>query len=86
MDESISMRCQSRCGSWEAWFLATLSPRDLENELPPLLKGDFLVKRRSLIGFRDRTGKEKIALNDLVVKRGRLGGWAIFQFFAEKKE
>ena len=62
LDEAISHEVPvAGVGLGKLGFLATLSPHDLENELPPLLKGDFLVKRRSLIGFRDRTGKEKIA-------------------------
>ena len=49
--------------------------------LPPLLQGKFEVRRRSLIGCRESNGKEKLALNDLVVKSGttgRLGRFSVF--------
>jgi len=86
LDESIAHEVPvAGVGLGKLGFLATLSPNDLENELPPLLKGDFLVKRRSLIGFRDRTGKENIALNDLVVKSGSTGRLGHFSVFCGKE-
>ena len=54
-------------------FLATLSPDQLSKALPPLLRGEFKVRRRSLIGYKDKDGDEKLALNDLVVKSGTTG-------------
>jgi len=62
-------------------FLATFSPDELPSSLPPLLKGEFEVRRRSLIGYRESQGEEKLALNDLVVKSGttgRLGRFSVF--------
>lgn len=86
LDEAIAHEVPvAGVGLGKLGFLATLSPNDLENELPPLLRGDFLVRRRSLIGFRDRTGKEKIALNDLVVKSGMTGRLGHFSVFCGKE-
>lgn len=62
-------------------FLATFSPDELPASLPPLLQGEFEVRRRSLIGYRESQGEEKLALNDLVVKSGttgRLGRFSVF--------
>ena len=62
-------------------FLATLYPDDLARSLPPVLRGEFQIRRRSLIGYRENQGNEKLALNDLVVKSGatgRLGRFSVF--------
>jgi NAD+ kinase len=62
-------------------FLATLPPDDLKNCLPPLLQGNFHVRRRSLLGCREAGGSEKLALNDFVIKSGiagRLGRFSVF--------
>ena len=82
LDEAIAHKVPvAGVGLGKLGFLATLSPDDLDHALPPLLEGNFLVRRRGLIGFHDRTGEEKVALNDLVVKSGitgRLGHFSVF--------
>lgn len=59
-------------------FLATLSPADMEKQIPPLLRGEYKIRRRSMLFIEDKNGSSKIALNDLVVKSGSNGRLARF--------
>ncbi len=62
-------------------FLSTLDPEELAHSLPAVLRGEFQIRRRSLLGYRENQGPEKLALNDLVVKSGstgRLGRFSVF--------
>jgi NAD+ kinase len=54
-------------------FLATFSPEDMEEKIPPLFKGEYRVSKRSMLRYRDENGFSKCALNDLVVKSGTNG-------------
>ena len=82
LDEAIAHEVPvAGVGLGKLGFLATLSPEELSTSLPPLLRGEFKVRRRSLIGYREKKGDEKLALNDLVVKSGltgRLGRFSVF--------
>ncbi len=51
-------------------FLATFSPEDLREQVPPILGGSYQVRRRSLLRCRVGTGESRLALNDVVVKSG----------------
>ncbi len=51
-------------------FLATFSPEDLREQLPPILRGAYHVRRRSLLRCQVGTGESRLALNDVVVKSG----------------
>jgi NAD+ kinase len=59
-------------------FLATLSPSDMDKQIPPLLGGEYKIRRRSMLSVRDHKGNLKTALNDLVVKSGTNGRLARF--------
>jgi len=62
-------------------FLATISPDQLEEAVPPMLDGQFQVRKRSLLGYSGMGGEELLALNDLVIKsgsNGRLGRFSIY--------
>ncbi|MDA7757044.1 NAD(+)/NADH kinase [Opitutales bacterium] len=59
-------------------FLATLSPADMEKQIPPLLRGEYKIRRRSMLFIEDKNGSSKTALNDLVVKSGSNGRLARF--------
>jgi len=82
LDEAIDHEVPvAGVGLGKLGFLATLPPDDLKNCLPPLLKGKFHIRRRSLLGCREDGGSEKLALNDLVIKSGitgRLGRFSVF--------
>ncbi len=82
LDEAITHEVPvAGVGLGKLGFLATLAPDDLSSSLPPLLNGEFKIQRRSLIGYREKHGEEKLALNDLVVKSGstgRLGRFSVF--------
>lgn len=82
LDEAIAHEVPvAGVGLGKLGFLATLSPNELSSSLPPLLRGEFKVRRRSLIGYHEKHGHEKLALNDLVVKSGttgRLGRFSVF--------
>ncbi|MDA7822904.1 NAD(+)/NADH kinase [Opitutales bacterium] len=61
-------------------FLATISPGELDEALPPMLQGKYFVRQRSLLGYSSLNGAESLALNDLVVKSGtsgRLGRFSV---------
>ncbi|MBU61893.1 MAG: NAD(+) kinase [Opitutae bacterium] len=51
-------------------FLATFSPEDLLHQLPPIFRGDYQVRRRSLLRCQFGLGDSRLALNDIVVKSG----------------
>ena len=51
-------------------FLATFSPENLREQLPPILRGGYRVRRRSLLQCKVETGESRLALNDVVVKSG----------------
>ena len=51
-------------------FLATLSPEELRDKLPPILGGAYRVRRRSLLRCESSSGESRLALNDVVVKSG----------------
>jgi NAD+ kinase len=82
LEESIAHEVPvAGVGLGKMGFLATLSPDELATALPPLLMGEFKIRRRSLIECRDHKGMQKLALNDLVVKSGatgRLGRFSVF--------
>ena len=59
-------------------FLATFSPKDMKEQIPPLFRGQYEIRRRSMLSFKDWEGTSKIALNDLVVKSGSNGRLARF--------
>ena len=59
-------------------FLATFSPDEMKEQIPPLFRGEYKVRRRSLLSFKDKAGISRIALNDLVVKSGSNGRLARF--------
>ena len=50
-------------------FLATFSPDEMKEQIPPLFRGEYKVRRRSMLSFKDKAGISRIALNDLVVKK-----------------
>ncbi len=61
-------------------FLATISPDELDEAVPPVLVGKFRVRKRSLLGFSANQGEGMLALNDLVIKSGssgRLGRFSV---------
>ena len=49
-------------------FLATFSPEDAQEALPPILQGQYDVAQRALLVCRDPSGRERLALNDVVIK------------------
>ena len=51
-------------------FLATFSPEDLRHQLPPIFRGAYQVRRRSLLRCKFGSGDSRLALNDIVVKSG----------------
>lgn len=51
-------------------FLATFSPDELAERIPPILRGAYRVGRRSLLRCRVPSGESRLALNDVVVKSG----------------
>ena len=51
-------------------FLATFSPEDLGYQLPPIFRGAYQVRRRSLLRCKFGSGDSRLALNDIVVKSG----------------
>ena len=51
-------------------FLATFSPEDLGHQLPPIFRGAYQVRRRSLLRCKFGSGDSRLALNDIVVKSG----------------
>ena len=59
-------------------FLATLSPEEMKEQIPPLFRGEYKIRRRSMLSFQDSEGTSRIALNDLVVKSGSNGRLARF--------
>ena len=59
-------------------FLATLSPEEMSDQIPLLLDGKYIIRRRSMLSYRDSKGVSMIALNDLVVKSGCNGRLARF--------
>lgn len=59
-------------------FLATLSPEEMNDQIPLLLDGKYIIRRRSMLSYRDSKGVSMIALNDLVVKSGSNGRLARF--------
>ena len=61
-------------------FLATISPDQLEEAVPPMLDGQFQVRKRSLLGYSGMGGEELLALNDLVIKSGSNGRLGRFLF------
>lgn len=81
LDESITHGVPvAGIGLGKLGFLATLSPENLQDSLPALLRGDYRVCRRSLIGYREEGGGERLALNDLIVKsgvNGRIGQFSV---------
>lgn len=82
LDEAITHEVPvAGIGLGKLGFLATLFPDELASSLPPLLAGEFEVRRRSLIGYREKGGEEKLALNDLVVKSGTIGRLGRFSVF-----
>ena len=66
-------------------FLATLSPEEMGDQIPLLLDGRYIVRRRSMLSFRDEKGASKTALNDLVVKSGSNGRLARFSISVENE-
>ena len=52
-------------------FLATLSPENINETLPKLFSGNYVIKHRSLIEYSDSNRNSNFALNDLVVKSAK---------------
>ena len=63
-------------------FLATISPDELNDVIPPVLLGKYRVRERSLLGFSSPKGGEILALNDLVIKSSSSGRLARFSVHA----
>ncbi len=63
-------------------FLATFSPEHLNVQMPKIFDGAYQVCHRSLLSFKQNSGKSRLALNDLVVKSGSNGRLARFSVFA----
>jgi len=82
LDEAIAHEVPvAGIGLGKLGFLATLSPSTLASSLPPIIRGEFQVRKRSLIGYRENAGIAKLALNDVVVKSattGRLSRFSVF--------
>lgn len=62
-------------------FLATFSPDQLKDVIPPIVRGEYKVRQRSLLGYCAKgMNHENLALNDLVIKsgaNGRLGRFSV---------
>ena len=67
-------------------FLAMFSPQDLESKMPAIFRGNYEVKTRSLLSYRQRESVEKQALNDLVVKSGSNGRLARFSVYSDEEK
>ena len=59
-------------------FLATFSPEEMKAQMPPLFRGEYRIRRRSMLSYRDARGGGSLALNDLVIKSGSNGRLARF--------
>ena len=81
LGESIKHRVPiAGIGLGKLGFLATLSPENIDEFMPSILHGKYRVGQRSLIGYREKGGDEKLALNDLIVKSGvneRIGRFSV---------
>ena len=49
-------------------FLATFSPEEAKEAFPPILEGRYRVVHRAMLVCKDASGRERLALNDIVIK------------------
>ncbi len=63
-------------------FLATFSPEEAKDAFPPILEGKYGVAQRAMLACVDASGRERLALNDVVIKsigQARLARLAVFE-------
>jgi len=63
-------------------FLATFSPTEAEEAFLPILEGRYDISHRAMLACVDASGRERLALNDVVVKssgQARLARLAVFE-------
>jgi NAD+ kinase len=63
-------------------FLATFSPEEAQEAFPPILEGKYGVAHRAMLACEDASGRERLALNDVVIKsagQARLARLAVFE-------
>jgi len=66
-------------------FLATFSPEEMDHFLPLLFAGQYQVRQRSMIAYKEGGGESRFALNDLVIKSGSNARLARFSVYVENE-
>jgi len=49
-------------------FLAVYTPESIIEHLPSIVKGEYLIEKRSILECSDRQGQTSLALNDVVIR------------------